>query len=163
MGITKYLLIIILLLPQLAHSTYRAYIGNIGNTKVELYLYAISDDDFQIIYVDDKNHEITYLGLPERIDNDYYFKNYSIDLNDNKDSLILKNFDFSENQAKSQEDTLIGTSLKFGDFKLKKIFEYNLAWSWGDKDKVKVKEKNAGKLFNDIEFQNVEFLQMNYQ
>jgi hypothetical protein len=148
----KYLLIIILLLPQLAQSIYRVYTGNIGDRKVEIYMYATSDDDFHIIYVDNETHEITYLGSPKRIDDDYYFK-------DNKDSLIIKNFDFSENQTESKNDFLIGSLNEFGDFKLKKIFEYNLAWPWDDKDKIK--EKDAERIFNDTKFQNIEFLQMN--
>ncbi|MWP48109.1 hypothetical protein [Gilliamella sp. Pas-s27] len=73
--------------------------------------------------------------------------------------MIIKNFDFSENQTKSKNDFLIGSLNEFGDFKLKKIFEYNLAWPWDDKDKIK--EKDAERIFNDTKFQNIEFLQMN--
>jgi hypothetical protein len=153
----KYLLIIILLLPQLAQSIYRVYTGNIGDRKVEIYMYAISDDDFHIICVDNETHEITYLGLPKRIDDNYYFKNYSINLKDNINSLIIKNFDFSENQTKSQNDFLIGSLNEFGDFKLKKVFEYNVIWNNGNEKNY----KDSKKLVNNTEFKNIEFLQMN--
>ncbi|WP_141674472.1 hypothetical protein, partial [Gilliamella sp. HK7] len=147
----KYLLIIILLLPQFAHSIYRIYVGNIGNKKVELYMSAISDSDFHILYVDDETYEITYLALPDKINNGYFFKSYS----DNEDSLTFKNFDFSENKAKSEDDFLIGTSLKFGDFKLKKVFEYNVIWNNGNEKNY----KDSKKLVNNTEFKNIEFLQ----
>lgn len=68
---TKYLLIIILLLPQITQAIYRVYSGNMGDKKIEFYINAISDDNFNIIYIDDKTYKIEYLGLPQKVDNLY--------------------------------------------------------------------------------------------
>lgn len=152
---TRYLLIIILLLPQITQAIYRVYSGNMGGKKVEFYINAISDDNFNIIYIDDKTYKIEYLGLPQKVDNEYIFKNYTYDAFDNKDTLIIKNFDFSENQANSKDNFLIGFSNKFGDFKLEKKFEYNVVWNNGYKEN----HKDSRQLFNNTEFKNVEFLQ----
>lgn len=59
-------------------------------------------------------------------------------------------------KIKSENDFLIRTSLKFGDFKLKKIFEYNVIWSNGYKEN----HKDSKELLSNIEFKNVEFLQI---
>ena len=40
---TRYLLLIVLLLPQVTQAIYRIYTGNIGDRKVEFYINGFSD------------------------------------------------------------------------------------------------------------------------
>lgn len=154
---TRYLLLIVLLLPQVTQAIYRIYTGNIGDRKVEFYINGFSDKSVYIYYISNDDYTIESLGLPQKVDNEYIFKNYTYDAFDNKDTLIIKNFDFSENQANSKDNFLIGSSNKFGDFKLEKKFEYNVVWNNGYKEN----HKDSRQLFNNTEFRNIEFLQMN--
>ena len=158
MNIVKSILIIVLLIPQVAEAIYRVYSGNMGDNKVEFYLFAISDSNFHIIYIEDKTKKIEYMGAPKKIGNDYHFENYTtIDTVNNNDTLIIKNFDFSFNKVNSDNNELFGYSQIFGDFKLEKKFEYNIEWENGDDRNW----KDSKQLFDNIEFKNVEFLQMN--
>lgn len=134
---TRYLLIIILLLPQITQAIYRIYTGNIGDRKVEFYIGSFIEDDFNILSINLKDFSIESLGIPQKINNEYVFKNYTYDTFGNKDLLTIKNLDLSENQANSKDNFLIGSSNKFGDFKLEKKFEYNLALPFNHEDKRK--------------------------
>lgn len=107
---TRYLLLIVLLLPQVTQAIYRIYTGNIGDRKVEFYINGFSDQSDYIYYISNDDYTIESLGLPQKVDNEYIFKNYTYDAFDNKDTLIIKNFDFSENQANSKDNFLIGFS-----------------------------------------------------
>jgi hypothetical protein len=156
MNVLKYLLVIISFFPQVTQAIYRIYSGNIGDKKIDFYISGTSDNSLTISYVNTNDYTIISERLPKKVDNEYVYENYTYDLFGNKDTLILKNFDFSENKIKSENDFLIGTSLKFGDFKLKKIFEYNVIWSNGYKEN----HKDSKELLSNIEFNNVEFLQI---
>ncbi|TEA26450.1 hypothetical protein [Candidatus Schmidhempelia bombi] len=156
MNVLKYLLVIISFFPQVTQAIYRIYSGNIGDKKIDFYISGTSDNSLTISYVNTNDYTIISERLPKKVDNEYVYENYTYDLFGNKDTLILKNFDFSENKIKSENDFLIGTSLKFGDFKLKKIFEYNVIWSNGYKEN----HKDSKELLSNIEFKNVEFLQI---
>ena len=147
---------IVFLIPQVTEAVYRVYSGTMGDNKVEFYLFAISDSNFHIIYIEDKTKKIEYMGAPKKIGNDYYFENYTtIDTVNNNDTLIIKNFDFSFNKVNSDNNELFGYSQIFGDFKLEKKFEYNIEWENGDDRNW----KDSKQLFDNIEFKNVEFLQ----
>ena len=154
----KYIMMMVFLIPQVTEAIYRVYSGNMGDNKVEFYLFATSDSNFHIIYIEDKTKKIEYMGAPKKIENDYHFENYTtIDTVNNNDTLIIKNFDFSFNKVNSDNNELFGYSQIFGDFKLEKKFEYNIEWENGDDRNW----KDSKQLFDNIEFKNVEFLQMN--
>ena len=111
----------VFLIPQVTEAIYRVYSGNMGDNKVEFYLFATSDSNFHIIYIEDKTKKIEYMGAPKKIENDYHFENYTtIDTVNNNDTLIIKNFDFSFNKVNSDNNELFGYSQIFGDFKLEK-------------------------------------------
>ena len=154
----KYIMMMVFLIPQVTEAIYRVYSGNMGDNKVEFYLFATSDSNFHIIYIDDKTKKIEYMGAPKKIENDYHFENYTtIDTVSGKDTLIIKNFDFSFNKLNSESNELFGYSQIFGDFKLEKKFEYNIEWENGDDRNW----KDSKQLFDNTEFNNIEFLQMN--
>ena len=156
MNIVKSILIIVLLIPQVTKAIYRVYSGNMGDNKVEFYLVATPDSDFHVIFIEDKTKKIEYMGGPKKIKNDYYFENYTtIDTVNNNDTLIIKNFDFGLNQVNSESNELFGYSQIFGDFVLKKEFEYNVVTENG----YGINQVESKKLFDNIEFKNVEFLQ----
>ena len=152
----KFFLVIFLLIPQLAQAIYRVYTGNIGDRKVEFYIYAIPDSTFNIRYIDDKTFKIKQLGLPEKKRNNYIFKEYSGDSEGDVNSILIKNFDFNENKANSENKILKGYSTEFGEFTLEKKFEYNVVWDDEDKNI----QNQAQSLFNNVEFDNIEFLQV---
>ena len=158
MNTIKYILIIVFLVPQIAEAIDRVYAGNMGDRKVEFYISAISENDFDIIYLDYKTKTISYLGLARKGDDGYHFR-YNINDNlDTKDEIFIKYFDFGENKINSKNNYLVGSSQTFGDFKLEKKFEYNLSWPLIDNsDKKKLNE--AKQLIKNTEFKNVEFLQ----
>ena len=146
----------VFLIPQVTEAIYRVYSGNMGDNKVEFYLFATSDSNFHIIYIDDKTKKIEYMGAPKKIENDYHFKNFTtIDTDNDSDTLIIKNFDFSLNKVKSESNYLFGYSEKFGDFKLKKEFEYNVFTANG----YELTRVESKQLFDNTEFNNIEFLQ----
>ncbi|MBI0031942.1 hypothetical protein H3S75_11925 [Gilliamella sp. B14384G15] len=152
----KYILIIVFLIPQVTEAVYRVYSGNIGDDKVEFYLLATPDSNFDITYIKDKTYEVGYIGGPQKKENDYYFKNFTtIDTDNDSDTLIIKNFDFSLNKVKSESNYLFGYSEKFGDFKLKKEFEYNVFTANG----YELTRVESKQLFDNTEFNNIEFLQ----
>ena len=156
MNIVKSLLIIMFLIPHVTEAIYRVYSGNMGENKVEFYLFATYDSIFDIIYIEDKTYEVGYIGEPQKKENDYHFKDFTtIDTVSDKDILIIKNFDFSLNKVKSESNYLFGYSETFGDFKLKKEFEYNVVGGNGyGRNQVESKP-----LFDNTEFKNIEFLQ----
>ena len=156
MNIVKSLLIIMFLIPHVTEAIYRVYSGNMGENKVEFYLFATYDSIFDIIYIEDKTYEVGYIGAPQKKENDYHFKDFTtIDTVSDKDILIIKNFDFSLNKVKSESNYLFGYSETFGDFKLKKEFEYNVVNENGyGRNQVESKT-----LFDNTEFKNIEFLQ----
>ena len=146
----------VFLIPQVTEAIYRVYSGNMGDNKVEFYLFAISDSNFDIIYIKDNTYEVGYIGGPQKKESDYYFKNYTtMDTDNDSDTLIIKNFDFSLNKVKSESNYLFGYSEKFGDFKLKKEFEYNV-FAENGYELTRVESKQ---LFDNTEFENIEFLQ----
>ena len=152
----KYILIIVFLIPQVTEAVYRVYSGNMGDDKVEFYLLATPDSNFDITYIKDKTYEVGYIGGPQKKENDYYFKNFTtIDTDNDSDTLIIKNFDFSLNKVKSESNYLFGYSEKFGDFKLKKEFEYNVFTANG----YELTRVESKQLFDNTEFENIEFLQ----
>ncbi|WP_198236772.1 hypothetical protein [Gilliamella sp. B14384G15] len=152
----KYILMIVFLIPQVTEAVYRVYSGNMGDDKVEFYLLATPDSDFHVIFIEDKTKKIEYMGGPKKIKNDYYFENYTtIDTVNNNDTLIIKNFDFGLNQVNSESNELFGYSQKFGDFKLKKEFEYNVFAANG----YELTRVESKQLFDNTEFENIEFLQ----
>ncbi|MBI0031941.1 hypothetical protein H3S75_11920 [Gilliamella sp. B14384G15] len=147
---------IVFLIPQVTEAVYRVYSGNMGDDKVEFYLLATPDSDFHVIFIEDKTKKIEYMGGPKKIKNDYYFENYTtIDTVNNNDTLIIKNFDFGLNQVNSESNELFGYSQKFGDFKLKKEFEYNVFAANG----YELTRVESKQLFDNTEFENIEFLQ----
>ena len=157
MNTIKYILMMVFLIPQVAEAVYQVYAGNIEDRKVEFYISAISKNDFDIIYLDNKTKTISYLGLGRKRDDGYHFR-YNINDNlDTKDEIFIKYFDFGENKINSKNNYLVGSSQTFGDFKLEKKFEYNVEWENGDDRNW----KDSKQLFDNIEFKNVEFLQMN--
>lgn len=107
---TRYLLLIVLLLPQVTQAIFRIYTGNIGDKKVEFYIGSFIEDDFDILSINLKDFSIESLGIPQKINNEYVFKNYTYDTFGNKDLLTIKNLDLSENQASSEDNFLIGFS-----------------------------------------------------
>ena len=152
----KYILIIVFLIPQVTEAVYRVYSGNMGDDKVEFYLLATPDSNFDITYIKDKTYEVGYIGGPQKKENDYHFKNFTtIDTDNDSDTLIIKNFDFSLNKVKSESNYLFGYSEKFGDFKLKKEFEYNVFTANG----YELTRVESKQLFDNTEFNNIEFLQ----
>ena len=156
MNIVKFLLIIVFLIPQVTEAVYRVYSGTMGDNKVEFYLLATPDSDFDIIYIKDNTYEVGYIGGPQKKESDYYFKNFTtIDTDNDSDTLIIKNFDFSLNKVKSESNYLFGYSEKFGDFKLKKEFEYNVFTANG----YELTRVESKQLFDNTEFENIEFLQ----
>ena len=156
MSILKSILIIVLLIPQVTEAIYRVYNGNMGGDKVEFYLLATPDSNFDITYIKDKTYEVGYIGGPQKKENDYHFKNFTtIDTDNDSDTLIIKNFDFSLNKVKSESNYLFGYSEKFGDFKLKKEFEYNVFTANG----YELTRVESKQLFDNTEFENIEFLQ----
>lgn len=166
MSITKYLLIIILLLPQVTQAIYRVYSGNIGDKKVELYIGGFFEEDPSFFILNNEDYSIHSMGIPKINDNKYMFENYTYDAFDNEDSLTIQNLNLIGNQKKSEDDILLGTSAKFGDVKLEKKFEYNIAQPFYEDEKkldkdYKKRRKEYQNLINNIEFNNVEFLQMN--
>ena len=147
---------IVFLIPQVTEAVYRVYSGNMGDDKVEFYLLATPDSNFDITYIKDKTYEVGYIGGPQKKENDYHFKNFTtIDTDNDSDTLIIKNFDFSLNKVKSESNYLFGYSEKFGDFKLKKEFEYNV-FAENGYELTRVESKQ---LFDNTEFENIEFLQ----
>ena len=147
---------IVFLIPQVTEAVYRVYSGTMGDNKVEFYLLATPDSDFDIIYIKDNTYEVGYIGGPQKKENDYHFKNFTtIDTDNDSDTLIIKNFDFSLNKVKSESNYLFGYSEKFGDFKLKKEFEYNV-FAENGYELTRVESKQ---LFDNTEFENIEFLQ----
>ena len=147
---------IVFLIPQVTEAVYRVYSGNMGDDKVEFYLLATPDSNFDITYIKDKTYEVGYIGGPQKKENDYYFKNFTtIDTDNDSDTLIIKNFDFSLNKVKSESNYLFGYSEKFGDFKLKKEFEYNVFTANG----YELTRVESKQLFDNTEFNNIEFLQ----
>ena len=147
---------IVFLIPQVTEAVYRVYSGNMGDDKVEFYLLATPDSNFDITYIKDKTYEVGYIGGPQKKENDYHFKNFTtIDTDNDSDTLIIKNFDFSLNKVKSESNYLFGYSEKFGDFKLKKEFEYNV-FAENGYELTRVESK---RLFDNTEFENIEFLQ----
>ena len=156
MNIVKFLLIIVFLIPQVTEAVYRVYSGTMGDNKVEFYLLATPDSDFDIIYIKDNTYEVGYIGGPQKKESDYYFKNYTtMDTVSGKDTLIIKNFDFSLNKIQSESNYLLGYSETFGDFKLKKEFEYNVFTENG----YELNRVESKQLFDNTEFENIEFLQ----
>ena len=156
MNTIKYILIIVFLIPQVTEAVYRVYSGNMGDDKVEFYLLATPDSNFDITYIKDKTYEVGYIGGPQKKENDYHFKNFTtIDTDNDSDTLIIKNFDFSLNKVKSESNYLFGYSEKFGDFKLKKEFEYNVFTENG----YELTRVESKQLFDNTEFENIEFLQ----
>ncbi|WP_334320991.1 hypothetical protein [Gilliamella apicola] len=156
MNTIKYILMIVFLIPQVTEAVYRVYSGNMGDDKVEFYLLATPDSNFDITYIKDKTYEVGYIGGPQKKENDYHFKNFTtIDTDNDSDTLIIKNFDFSLNKVKSESNYLFGYSEKFGDFKLKKEFEYNV-FAENGYELTRVESKQ---LFDNTEFENIEFLQ----
>ena len=156
MNTIKYILIIVFLIPQVTEAVYRVYSGNMGDDKVEFYLLATPDSNFDITYIKDKTYEVGYIGGPQKKENDYHFKNFTtIDTDNDSDTLIIKNFDFSLNKVKSESNYLFGYSEKFGDFKLKKEFEYNVFTANG----YELTRVESKQLFDNTEFNNIEFLQ----
>ncbi|WP_334322800.1 hypothetical protein, partial [Gilliamella apicola] len=156
MNIVKSILMIVFLIPQVTEAVYRVYSGNIGDDKVEFYLLATPDSNFDITYIKDKTYEVGYIGGPQKKENDYHFKNFTtIDTDNDSDTLIIKNFDFSLNKVKSESNYLFGYSEKFGDFKLKKEFEYNVFTANG----YELTRVESKQLFDNTEFNNIEFLQ----
>ena len=152
----KYILMIVFLIPQVTEAVYRVYSGNMGDDKVEFYLLATPDSNFDITYIKDKTYEVGYIGGPQKKENDYHFKNFTtIDTDNDSDTLIIKNFDFSLNKVKSESNYLFGYSEKFGDFKLKKEFEYNVFTANG----YELTRVESKQLFDNTEFENIEFLQ----
>ena len=147
---------IVFLIPQVTEAVYRVYSGNMGDDKVEFYLLATPDSNFDITYIKDKTYEVGYIGGPQKKENDYHFKNFTtIDTDNDSDTLIIKNFDFGLNQVNSESNELFGYSQIFGDFVLKKEFEYNVVTENG----YEINQVESKKLFDNIEFKNVEFLQ----
>ena len=147
---------IVFLIPQVTEAVYRVYSGNMGDDKVEFYLLATPDSNFDITYIKDKTYEVGYIGGPQKKENDYHFKNFTtIDTDNDSDTLIIKNFDFSLNKVKSESNYLFGYSEKFGDFKLKKEFEYNVFTANG----YELTRVESKQLFDNTEFENIEFLQ----
>ena len=147
---------IVFLIPQVTEAVYRVYSGNMGDNKVEFYLLATPDSNFDITYIKDKTYEVGYIGGPQKKENDYHFKNFTtIDTDNDSDTLIIKNFDFSLNKVKSESNYLFGYSEKFGDFKLKKEFEYNVFTANG----YELTRVESKQLFDNTEFNNIEFLQ----
>ena len=147
---------IVFLIPQVTEAVYRVYSGNMGDNKVEFYLLATPDNDFDIIYIKDNTYEVGYIGGPQKKESDYYFKNYTtMDTVSGKDTLIIKNFDFSLNKIQSESNYLLGYSETFGDFKLKKEFEYNVFTENG----YELTRVESKQLFDNTEFENIEFLQ----
>ena len=147
---------IVFLIPQVTEAVYRVYSGNMGDDKVEFYLLATPDSNFDITYIKDKTYEVGYIGGPQKKENDYHFKNFTtIDTDNDSDTLIIKNFDFSLNKVKSESNYLFGYSEKFGDFKLKKEFEYNV-FAENGYELTRVESKQ---LFDNTEYENIEFLQ----
>ena len=156
MNTIKYILMIVFLIPQVTEAVYRVYSGNMGDDKVEFYLLATPDSNFDITYIKDKTYEVGYIGGPQKKENDYHFKNFTtIDTDNDSDTLIIKNFDFGLNQVNSESNELFGYSQIFGDFVLKKEFEYNVVTENG----YGINQVESKKLFDNIEFKNVEFLQ----
>ncbi|WP_334320990.1 hypothetical protein [Gilliamella apicola] len=156
MNTIKYILMIVFLIPQVTEAVYRVYSGNMGDDKVEFYLLATPDSNFDITYIKDKTYEVGYIGGPQKKENDYHFKNFTtIDTDNDSDTLIIKNFDFSLNKVKSESNYLFGYSEKFGDFKLKKEFEYNVFTANG----YELTRVESKQLFDNTEFNNIEFLQ----
>ena len=156
MNTIKYILMIVFLIQQVTEAVYRVYNGNMGGDKVEFYLLATPDSNFDITYIKDKTYEVGYIGGPQKKENDYHFKNFTtIDTDNDSDTLIIKNFDFSLNKVKSESNYLFGYSEKFGDFKLKKEFEYNV-FAENGYELTRVESKQ---LFDNTEFENIEFLQ----
>ena len=156
MNTIKYILIIVFLIPQVTEAVYRVYSGNIGDDKVEFYLVATPDSDFDIIYIKDNTYEVGYIGGPQKKESDYYFKNFTtMDTDNDSDTLIIKNFDFSLNKIQSESNYLLGYSETFGDFKLKKEFEYNVFTENG----YELNRVESKQLFDNTEFENIEFLQ----
>ena len=146
----------VFLIPQVTEAIYRVYSGNMGDNKVEFYLLATPDSDFDIIYIKDNTYEVGYIGGPQKKESDYYFKNYTtMDTVSGKDTLIIKNFDFSLNKIQSESYYLLGYSETFGDFKLKKEFEYNVFTENG----YELNRVESKQLFDNTEFENIEFLQ----
>ena len=147
---------IVFLIPQVTEAVYRVYSGNMGDDKVEFYLLATPDSNFDITYIKDKTYEVGYIGGPQKKENDYHFKNFTtIDTDNDSDTLIIKNFDFSLNKVKSESNYLFGYSEKFGDFKLKKEFEYNVFTANG----YELTRVESKQLFDNTEFENIKFLQ----
>ena len=156
MNTIKYILIIVFLIPQVTEAVYRVYSGNIGDDKVEFYLLATPDSNFDITYIKDKTYEVGYIGGPQKKESDYYFKNFTtMDTDNDSDTLIIKNFDFSLNKIQSESNYLLGYSETFGDFKLKKEFEYNVFTANG----YELTRVESKQLFDNTEFENIEFLQ----
>lgn len=98
MNVLKYLLVIISFFPQVTQAIYRIYSGNIGDKKIDFYISGTSDNSLTISYVNTNDYTIISERLPKKVDNEYVYENYTYDLFGNKDTLILKNFDFSENK-----------------------------------------------------------------
>ena len=147
---------IVFLIPQVTEAVYRVYSGNMGDDKVEFYLLATPDSNFDITYIKDKTYEVGYIGGPQKKENDYHFKNFTtIDTDNDSDTLIIKNFDFSLNKIQSESNYLLGYSETFGDFKLKKEFEYNVFTANG----YELTRVESKQLFDNTEFENIEFLQ----
>ena len=72
MNTIKYILMIVFLIPQVTEAVYRVYSGNMGENKVEFYLFATYDSIFDIIYIEDKTYEVGYIGAPQKKESDYH-------------------------------------------------------------------------------------------
>ena len=135
-----------------ALANYTIYEGRIGKNKVELYFDAFYDHDINIIYLNHGSFNPKQLDNVHNAHNENGLvfnvpkTNFSKDI---IDTIIIKNINFNKDRSIILNQNLEGYSKKYGDFKLVKKFDYELAYN-NDND-LKIKK--------NIKFENVEIIQ----
>jgi len=148
----KIILLIMVFFSNFALANYTIYEGRIGKNKVELYFDAFYDHDINIIYLNHGSFNPKQLDNVHNAHNENGLvfnvpkTNFSKDI---IDTIIIKNIDFNKDRSIILNQNLEGYSKKYGDFKLVKKFDYELAYN-NDND-LKIKK--------NIKFENVEIIQ----
>ena len=148
----KIILLIMVFFSNFALANYTIYEGRIGKNKVELYFDAFYDHDINIIYLNHGSFNPKQLDNVHNAHNENGLvfnvpkTNFSKDI---IDTIIIKNINFNKDRSIILNQNLEGYSKKYGDFKLVKKFDYELAYN-NDND-LKIKK--------NIKFENVEIIQ----
>ena len=148
----KIILLIMVFFSNFALANYTIYEGRIGKNKVELYFDAFYDHDINIIYLNHGSFNPKQLDNVHNTHNENGLvfnvpkTNFSKDI---IDTIIIKNINFNKDRSIILNQNLEGYSKKYGDFKLVKKFDYELAYN-NDND-LKIKK--------NIKFENVEIIQ----